>query len=93
VWNFEKGAAEDLAEFVAADLMRLKTEIEKLATYVAGKKVIGRADISALVISEKDDDGLGMADMLASRQSKKKRRNFSTVCCAMERRLWKCSAR
>ncbi|PYT40286.1 MAG: hypothetical protein DMG47_19660 [Acidobacteria bacterium] len=31
--EFEKGAAEDLAEFVAADLMRLKTEIDKLATY------------------------------------------------------------
>ncbi len=30
--EFEKGAAEDLAEFVAADLMRLKTEIEKLST-------------------------------------------------------------
>src|SRR5438270_8782582 len=32
--GFEEGAAEDLAEFVAADLMRLKTEITKLATYV-----------------------------------------------------------
>src|SRR6266571_1909685 len=38
--EFEKGAAEDLAEFVAADLMRLKTEIEKLATYVGAKNVI-----------------------------------------------------
>jgi len=69
--EFEKGAAEDLAEFVAADLMRLKTEIEKLATYVAGKKVIGRADISALVISEKTTTVWELADMLASRQSKK----------------------
>src|SRR6266852_5721998 len=48
--DFEKGAAEDLAEFVAADLMRLKTEIDKLATYAAEKRVIGRADVSALVI-------------------------------------------
>src|SRR5712691_6418125 len=51
--EFEKGAAEDLAEFVAADLMRLKTEIDKLATYAAEKKAIGRADGRALVISEK----------------------------------------
>src|SRR5437879_8374918 len=43
--EFEKGAAEDLAEFVAADLTRLKTEIDKLATYVAEKRVIGREDV------------------------------------------------
>jgi len=69
--EFEKGAAEDLAEFVAADLMRLKTEIEKLATYVGAKKVIGRADVSALVISEKTTTVWELADLLASRQSKK----------------------
>src|SRR5467141_3744837 len=69
--EFEKGAAEDLAEFVAADLMRLKTEIDKLATYAAEKKVIGRADVSALVISEKTTTVWELADMLASRQSKK----------------------
>ena len=69
--EFEKGAAEDLAEFVAADLMRLKTEIKKLATYVAGKKVIERADVSALVIAEKKTTVWELADMLASRQSKK----------------------
>src|SRR5207245_9622596 len=69
--EFEKGAAEDLAEFVAADLMRLKTEIDKLATYVAEKRVIGRADVSALVISEKTTTVWELADLLASRQSKK----------------------
>src|SRR5271168_2152446 len=42
--EFEKGAAEDLAEFVSADLMRLKTEIEKLTTYVGEKKRIRRED-------------------------------------------------
>jgi DNA polymerase-3 subunit delta len=69
--EFEKGAAEDLAEFVAADLMRLKTEIDKLATYAAEKKVIGRAEVSALVISEKTTTVWELADLLASRQSKK----------------------
>jgi len=69
--EFEKGAAEDLAEFVAADLMRLKTEIEKLATYAAQKKVIARADVSALVISEKTTTVWELADLLASRQPKK----------------------
>src|SRR6266852_6213991 len=65
--EFEKGAAEDLAEFVAADLMRLKTEIDKLATYAAEKKAIGRADVSALVISEKTTTVWELADMLAAR--------------------------
>ena len=69
--EFEKGAAEDLAEFVAADLMRLKTEIVKLGTYAAEKKVIGRADVSALVISEKTTTVWELSDMLAARQSKK----------------------
>jgi DNA polymerase III subunit delta len=69
--EFERGAAEDLAEFVAADLMRLKTEIEKLATYAAEKKVIGRADVSALVISEKTTTVWELSEMLAARQSQK----------------------
>jgi DNA polymerase III subunit delta len=69
--EFEKGAAEDLAEFVAADLMRLKTEIDKLVTYAAEKKVIARADVGALVISEKTTTVWELADLLASRQPKK----------------------
>jgi DNA polymerase-3 subunit delta len=69
--EFEKGAAEDLAEFVAADLLRLKTEIEKLATYAAERKLIRRQDVSALVISEKTTTVWELADMLASRQTKK----------------------
>ena len=69
--EFEKGAAEDLAEFVAADLMRLKTEIDKLTTYAAERKLIRRQDVSAMVISEKTTTVWELADMLASRQPKK----------------------
>ena len=69
--EFENGAAEDLAEFVAADLLRLKTEIDKLATYAAERKLIRREDVSALVVSEKTTTVWELADMLASRQSKK----------------------
>jgi DNA polymerase-3 subunit delta len=69
--EFERGAAEDLAEFVAADLMRLKTEIEKLSTFAAAKKQIRREDVSALVVSEKTTTVWELADMLASRQGKK----------------------
>jgi DNA polymerase-3 subunit delta len=69
--EFENGAAEDLAEFVAADLMRLKTEIEKLSTYAGERKRIRRQDVSAMVISEKTATVWELADMLASRQQKK----------------------
>jgi DNA polymerase-3 subunit delta len=69
--EFEKGAAEDLAEFVAADLMRLKTEIEKLATYAGGKKFISRNDVSSMVISEKATTVWELADMIAARNSAK----------------------
>jgi DNA polymerase III subunit delta len=69
--EFEKGAAEDLTEFVAAHLMRLQTEIKKLATYVGNRKIIRRQDVVALVISEKTTTVWELADMLASRQQKK----------------------
>lgn len=69
--EFEKGAAEDLAEFVAADLMRLKTEIKKLATFAGERKLIGRNDVSAMVISEKTTTVWELADLLAARNSAK----------------------
>jgi DNA polymerase III subunit delta len=69
--EFEKGAAEDLAEFVAADLMRLQTEIQKLATYVGDRKIVKRQDVVALVISEKTTTVWELVDMLASRQQSK----------------------
>jgi DNA polymerase-3 subunit delta len=68
--EFEQGAAEDLAESVAADLMRLKTEIDKLSTFAGARKLIRRADVSAIVVSEKTTTVWELAEMLASRQSK-----------------------
>jgi len=69
--DFEPGAAEDLAEFVAADLMRLKTEIDKLTTYLGTRKLIRRQDVTALVISGKTTTVWELADLLASRQQKR----------------------
>ena len=69
--SFEKSAAGDLAEFVNGDLMRLKTEVEKLATYAAERKTIRREDVSGLVISEKTTTIWEVADLLASRQPRK----------------------
>jgi DNA polymerase III subunit delta len=69
--EFEKGAAEDLAELVAADLMRLKTEIEKLATFAGEKKFISRNDVTSMVISEKTTTVWELADLLAARKPAK----------------------
>jgi len=69
--QLETGAAEDLAEMVAADLLRLKTEIEKLATYVGEKKMITRQDVATMVISEKTTTVWELADLIAARKSAK----------------------
>ena len=69
--EFERGAAEDLAECVAADLQRLKTEIEKLSTFAGDRKLIRREDVTLMVISERAATVWEMADMLASRQPKR----------------------
>jgi len=69
--DFEKGAAEDLAEFVSGDLMRLKTEVDKLATFAGERKSVRRQDVAALVISEKSATIWEVADFLAARQPRK----------------------
>ena len=66
----EKGAAEDLAEFVSGDLLRLQTEMEKLATFAGERSLIRRQDVSTLVISEKATTIWEVADFLAAQQPK-----------------------
>ena len=66
--TFENGAAEDLAEFVSADLQRLKTEITKLVTYAGDRKQIRRADVATMVISEKTTTVWELANLLGNRQ-------------------------
>jgi DNA polymerase-3 subunit delta len=69
--EFEKGAAEDLADCVSADLQRLKTEIEKLSTFAGERKIISMADVAAMVISGRTTTVWEMADMIAARQGKR----------------------
>jgi len=69
--EFEQGAAEDLAELVSGDLLRLKTEVDKLAAYSGERKRVRREDVAALVISEKTTTIWEVADLLATRQPKK----------------------
>ena len=68
--ELEKGAAEELAELVNGDLLRLQTEMEKLTTFVGKRKIITNADITALVISEKTTTIWEVAALLAAQQPK-----------------------
>jgi DNA polymerase III subunit delta len=69
--ELENGAAEELAELVSGDLLRLATELEKLATFAGDRKKISKAEIAALVISEKTTTIWEVAGFLAARQPKR----------------------
>ncbi len=68
--TLESGAAEDLAESVADDLLRMQTELRKLATYVGERGHIRREDVAALVVSQEKNTVWQLANMIASRQRK-----------------------
>lgn len=66
--ELEKGGAEELAELVSGDLLRLETELEKLATFAGDRKIITKAEITAMVISEKTTTIWEVAGFLAAQQ-------------------------
>ena len=68
--ELEKGGAEELAELVSGDLLRLETELEKLATFAGDRKKITKAEITAMVISEKTTTIWEVAGFLAAQQPK-----------------------
>jgi DNA polymerase III subunit delta len=67
--EFERGAVEDLSERVSADLMRLKTEIEKLREYLGARTKITREDVNAMVASEKTTTVWELADLMAAQKT------------------------
>ncbi len=64
----EADVAEELADYVADDLLRLKTELEKLATFAGDRRRIRREDVAALVVSNKKNTVWQLADMIAAGQ-------------------------
>ncbi len=67
----EPGAAEDLADLCNMNLASIRSEIAKLATYAGPGQTIRRADIAALVASEKKYSVWQLADMLAARDRRR----------------------
>ena len=66
--ELERDAAGELADILNADLAHLRTELDKLATYVGDRRRITRAEVEALVLSAKRYSVWQLADMLASGQ-------------------------
>jgi DNA polymerase III subunit delta len=64
----EDDAAEELADLCNCDLGAMRSEIAKLATYAGAGQAIQRADVEALVVSEKKYSVWELAEVLASRQ-------------------------
>jgi DNA polymerase-3 subunit delta len=67
----DNDTAELLADLCNADLAAIRIEIQKLATYVGSGQPIRRADVDALVVSEKKYSVWELADMLATGQRAK----------------------
>ena len=64
----EDDAADELADLCNCDLAAMQSEIEKLATYVGAGRPIQRADVEALVVSEKKHSVWELAEVLATGQ-------------------------
>jgi DNA polymerase-3 subunit delta len=66
--ELDREAAAELAEILNGDLAGIRTELEKLSTYVGDRRRITREDIELLVVSARKYSVWELTDMLASRQ-------------------------
>ncbi len=64
----ETGAAADLAEACNGELARVRTELEKLSTYVGPGKRITAREVELLVVADQKSSVWQLADMLAERK-------------------------
>ena len=66
--ELERDAAEELSEIFNGELAAIRTELEKLAAYVGGRRRVTRADVELLAVSARKYSVWELAEMLASRQ-------------------------
>jgi DNA polymerase III subunit delta len=66
--ELEREAAEELSEIFNGELAAIRTELEKLATYVGDRRRVTRADVELLAVSARKYSIWELAEMLASRQ-------------------------
>jgi len=65
--DLDPAAGDMLADILDADAARIRTEIEKLAAYAAGRRITTE-DVESLVVSAKKYTVWQLADLLATRQ-------------------------
>jgi DNA polymerase-3 subunit delta len=68
--RLDEDAAEELVTVLNGELAGIRTEIEKLATYVGARRRITLEDVDAVVVSERRYSVWQLADMLAARDQK-----------------------
>jgi DNA polymerase-3 subunit delta len=66
--KIEPDAADAVCDLLNGDLSAIRTEIEKLSSYVGERKKITRADVDLLVISSRKYEVWDLTDVLAARQ-------------------------
>lgn len=69
--QIDADAAEELATTLNGELARIRTEVEKLATYAGKSRRITLDDVDALVAGEQRYSVWQLADMLAARDRKR----------------------
>ena len=69
--QIEQAAAEELVDILNADLLHIRTELEKLATFAGERKKITIQDVETLVVGEKKETVWNLAEILADRRPEK----------------------
>jgi len=65
--RFDRGGESALAERVGADARALASEVEKLCAYVGERKVIGAADVEAVVVRTASDPFFALGNAVEER--------------------------
>lgn len=69
--EIDSAPAEELVDILNADLVHIRTELEKLVTFVGDRKRITAQDIETLVVGEKKETVWSLAEILADRRPEK----------------------
>jgi DNA polymerase-3 subunit delta len=69
--EIDRAAAEELVDILNADLMHIRTELQKLVTFAGERKRITVQDVETLVVGEKKETVWNLAEILADRNPEK----------------------
>ncbi len=82
--RFEAGAAELIAEEVGADLGQLVDAVERLELYLGGRKMIGAADVEAVVATTRTRSVFELTDALGAGETARAMTALGSLMAARE---------